>query len=536
MYNLLIVDDEDIIRKGLKILIEDLGIQFSNILEAEDGEKALNIVEKFEPEIILTDVKMPNMDGIELIKRIRQKGLNSRIIILTGYNEFEYAKEAIHYKVSEYLLKPVSSCNVATALNNIIQDIDEEELIRMSEAERDKYLRKIQLNLIQKKAKDILFGIQKEEISFLEFLKQNNIHMSLSNFAVLYAQIKEYRTTGKHADVDEWQEILGKRLKCRLSDIGIASYILTNINNGIIAVINFNDNVWRDIILKFLESFNSGFLKENLKIYWGISQKSTAANDVTKLFRQSKNAILEKVFYKQNCIFFTDDVLQRNNKINVTESDIIKIVSLFETGSNDKMSCFLNGIFCEKDLKSSNTVKNYVDALCEIIIRMVVYLKKNENINSLITNDIQEFIESIAKCDYLMDINKNFIEILLKIRTLLNDKEKVIQGRKSINLAKQFIQQNFHLDLNLDMIANYVSMNYAYFSVLFKRLEGISLIDYIINIRINKAMEYLRDPQYKVYEVADMIGFNDEKYFSKVFKKKTGISPKEYRDNSFLRI
>jgi len=497
MYNLLIVDDEDIIRKGLKILIEDLGIQFSNILEAEDGEKALNIVEKFEPEIILTDVKMPNMDGIELIKRIRQKGLNSRIIILTGYNEFEYAKEAIHFKVSEYLLKPV---------------------------------------LIQKKAKDILFGIQKEEISFLEFLKQNNIHMSLSNFAVLYAQIKEYRTTGKHADVDEWQEILGKRLKCRLSDIGIASYILTNINNGIIAVINFNDNVWRDIILKFLESFNSGFLKENLKIYWGISQKSTAANDVTKLFRQSKNAILEKVFYKQNCIFFTDDVLQRNNKINVTESDIINIVSLFVTGSIDKMSCFLNGIFCEKDLKSSNTVKNYVDALCEIIIRMVVYLKKNENINSLITNDIQEFIESIAKCDYLMDINKNFIEILLKIRTLLNDEEKVIQGRKSINLAKQFIQQNFHLDLNLDMIANYVSMNYAYFSVLFKRLEGISLIDYIINIRINKAMEYLRDPQYKVYEVADMIGFNDEKYFSKVFKKKTGISPKEYRDNSFLRI
>ncbi|WMT41788.1 helix-turn-helix transcriptional regulator [Paenibacillus sp. D2_2] len=147
-----------------------------------------------------------------------------------------------------------------------------------------------------------------------------------------------------------------------------------------------------------------------------------------------------------------------------------------------------------------------------------------------------QFVEELEQCASLLEANKHFVDALVSISNDHHPEGIQIGDHKSIVFVKQFIKNNFHKVINLDMLANQVSMNPSYFSVLFKKEEGISLTDYIVNVRINKAMEYLRDPQFKVYEVATKTGFNDEKYFSKVFKKKVGVTPTEYKEKSIFNM
>ncbi|MNV65136.1 HTH-type transcriptional regulator YesS [compost metagenome] len=212
---------------------------------------------------------------------------------------------------------------------------------------------------------------------------------------------------------------------------------------------------------------------------------------------------------------------------------MISMLRMMDTG---RLEVFINQRCNETSIKGIVTVKEYQDKLCSLLIQVGSGINGSEKAGVFMANNIYQFVEELEECTSLPAANKRFIDTLVLISTY-DHKEGTKSGdNKSIALVKLFIQKNFHKVINLDMLANQVSMNPSYFSVLFKKEEGISLTDYIVNVRINKAMEYLIDPQFKVYEVATKTGFNDEKYFSKVFKKNVGITPKEYKEKSIFNM
>lgn len=181
MYSLLIVDDENIIRKGLRVIIDDLGFSFREVVEAENGVQALAIYEKHKPDIIIVDIQMPHMDGIEFLKKIRDIGADSRVIIFSGYSEFEYAREAIRFKVTEYLLKPIKRQDLEAALKRALDDLDQEkgteELPPGSLSETDG-------NML----KDMLLSAGGSDEVFQMFLSERRIEMPCPHFIILYAQ------------------------------------------------------------------------------------------------------------------------------------------------------------------------------------------------------------------------------------------------------------------------------------------------------------------------------------------------------------
>lgn len=526
MYSLLIVDDENIIRKGLRVIIDDLGFSFREVVEAENGVQALKKYESHKPDIIIVDIQMPHMDGIEFLKKIRDAGADSRVIIFSGYSEFEYAREAIRFKVTEYLLKPIKRRDLEDALKRALDDLDQEkgteELPAGSLSETD-----------GNKLKDMLLSASGSDEAFQLFLTERRIEMPCSYFVVLYAQFTNLQPT-----LDARQRsippaaMLGSKLAAEFPQV----LSVPHVKNSVISIININKDDGLGELRASLTEINEYFQEKGLLLNWGVSGISSKPVHLYTLFKQAKAAFLEKLVCGEEKIYFADELPIRADMLHFNESDITRMISMLRMMEIGKLEDFINQRCNETSVKGVVSVKEYQDKLCSLLIQVGAGMNGSEKAGAYLAHNLHQFVEELEGCTSLPEANKHFIDALVFVSSY-HHKEGTISGdNKSIAIVKRFIQNNFHKVMNLDMLANQVSMNSSYFSVLFKKEEGISLTDYIVNVRINKAMEYLRDPQFKVYEVATKTGFNDEKYFSKVFKKKVGISPKEYKDKSIFHM
>lgn len=528
MYRLLIVEDENIIRAGLRVMIEDLGFPFSIILEAENGLKGLDIVKEFSPEVILTDIKMPRMDGMEFIKKLRGMGSNTIIIILTGYNDFDYVKKAIQYKVIDYLLKPVKRRELKNCLIKAIKEWQEEQDKKLLLTSQSKMVNDAIHDLNEKKLKEILFGIEDNNITFSSFLKTEGIPMPLPYFFVCCGEC--FTADNKDSKVGdcEWEAALKYELLKQFH----YCVILHGIENSVICIIN-SDNENNSVSLSdSLGIINCTMLHFSIIMTWGISRKSQVPDDVPRLFRQSESALSEKILYGRSRIYYADELFSRTLSLHISEKDITNIITLLEMEDYDRLRLFIDLKFRECVLEKHISVKKLAEGLYNIYFQVASYFEGFAFGRSTVVNTADDFLKAIQCCDCLSDVKKMFTETLEKVRPGSGSEDRKSNSRKSLLFAREFIQKNYFKDINLDMVANHISMTPSYFSLLFKKETGESFVDYTTNIRINKALEYLRDPQYKIYEVAVKIGFSDEKYFCKVFKKKIGVSPTEYREKA----
>jgi two-component system response regulator YesN len=524
VYSLLIVDDENIIRKGLRVIIDDLGFSFREVVEAENGVQALAIYEKHKPDIIIVDIQMPHMDGIEFLKKIRDIGADSRVIIFSGYSEFEYAREAIRFKVTEYLLKPIKRQDLEAALKRALDDLDQEkgteELPPGSLSETDG-------NML----KDMLLSAGGSDEVFQMFLSERRIEMPCPHFIILYAQFTHLQL---FLDAGQGSILPATMLGSKLVAVFPQVLSVPHVKNSVISIINIKKGDGLRELRASLTEINEYLREKGLRVNWGVSGISSKSVPLYTLFRQAKAAFMEKLVYGEGGIYFADELPKLANTLHFNESDITQMISMLRMMDTGRLEVFINQRCNETSIKGIVTVKEYQDKLYSLLIQVGSGINGSEKAGVFMANNIYQFVEELEECTSLPAANKRFIDTLVLISTY-DYKEGTKSGdNKSVALVKLFIQKNFHKVINLDMLANQVSMNPSYFSVLFKKEEGISLTDYIVSVRIIKAMEYLRDPQFKVYEVATKTGFNDEKYFSKVFKKNVGITPKEYKEKSIF--
>ncbi|TDT70455.1 AraC family two component transcriptional regulator [Hypnocyclicus thermotrophus] len=453
MKKILVVDDEKFIRLGIATILENNFIDL-DIKLAKNGKEALEIIEKEEFEIIITDINMPTMNGMELLKEVNKLDKKIKTIILSGFNEFEYARQSIQYGVKNYLLKPIDEKELRDNIYEIFNEIEKEN---------------------QNKKKDFI----KDFLIFLERKKYNKIEKLLIKLKKNIKNLTCYYIETTY-------------------NINSLSDIVVNINENQYIILSEKEIDFSDIEYNFLCRSKKESIKDSF-------------NEIEKLKKY-------KIFFEKENITYEN--IKNRKKIEIDNEKIDTIYNYLKYGKIKEIEKEINSLFNDKfinngDIESFEKLHN--------LFYLRIFLKNQDKIEKDILNENFLKIKSKNMKEYINKILESFKKICSIKENSKNIEEVYIEK------ALEYIKQNYNKDINMAVVSNYVSLNYSYFSTIFKKHLEMNFLDYLNKIRIEKAKEYLKRVDYKIYEIAEEVGYKNPKHFSKIFKKIEKITPIEYR-------
>lgn len=528
MYKLLIVDDEPAIRKGIATSInwEIYGIQI--VGEAKNGKEALEMAKTTYPDILITDIRMPLMDGLEFCSLMQMNFPKTKKIILSGYDDFEYAKKAISYNVKEYLLKPVGAQQLIEVIKRITFEIDKENQIELEQMSTRNILNKnyfyIQSELLKK-----LMRISVNDRNYiLSELEKLDIKFVGPFFWILIIEIDDYFKILSDKDYYQMEQFEMNARMCLQSEMGL--YMHTTIglinNNQYVCIVDEQKHDRNQLKKQLTEIIAR--LKEHYKLSISItvSPYTDDIGEFGELYEKALRQSIYKLYVGKGAIIMTSDypdqteISNRLEKLPYTNMDEQEINQLIMQQNELKLKAKIIELFNE--FKRHYTSINQV---IQVVIRIIT-----------ITNRVLDFegeqIEKYLKRNIIFEINQ--LETLDEIENWLMTYLKECLSLKivnrfsnEINKSIQFIKNNYMTILTLEVVAKEVGLSVSYLSRLFKEETGYGFTDFINMERIEQAKKLLLDHQ-KSYQVANAVGFNDYKYFSKVFKKVTGVSPRDW--------
>lgn len=516
MRKLLIVDDEKVIRAGIKIIIERANTSFTKVYEAKNGEEGLDLVKEKDIDLVITDIKMPKMDGITFIKELNKNGKNIRVIILSGYDEFAYAQEALKYGATAYLLKPVDKYELLDFIKQVEGDLDKEAHLVAKEDHINKYIEQFSNNEL-----NYIFlndYITNEEIDkIIDTIQLDVLH---DPYYVAFISLKTNKAN------DPWEENFKKQVNQYLSSLNIKMVCFWDAKGQFIMIVS------QRLELKEFVAFLNTNNFHNLVI--GISQISSRGADIKELYHQACEANKYKIIVpKESLIITYEEINSRSSNNDLPINSIIKTQQMMGAKTNFEIDIQLKNIF---NLELINRSKiHYLEEVVQNINRYIV--QHYHNIIPQFTEPLsQKFrhITDVYRYQHISNYIKDIRAYIFAINDYLWQMNNELITSNGIDMAIKYIKDHYDKDLNMAMVANHVSLNYSYFSQLFKERTNMNFVDYLKEVRVKKSMELLRDPNYKIYEVAEKVGYQNSKHFTKIFRSVTGISPSEYRNKLAL--
>lgn len=540
MFKVMIIDDEPIIRKGLKNIINWKQYDCEICAEAADGVEGAELIKSHCPDIVFTDIKMPEVDGLSMIKEIKDTVADSKIIILTGYRDFDYAQEAIKLGAFDFILKPSKIEELTDVVKRAIKELKFQR-DRTEEIEKLKELYKQNLPILRERLLyDVLSGINTNEE--LIQAKMSLYGMDVENFTLLVVE-NDCEASDNCEREDPYNShlyqfgIINTFEETVSNDFNIISVTLDDKRIAFIVKHPDTRSNYTDLIEKkctYLQDIIANCFGFTVTI--GISSEGLGAMQLLFKLKECMEALEHKFYIGNNSIICYKDLHSffRSEDNSLLEgyqkllSDGIKsgnelLVKKRLKDITDYIECCAGGI-------NRENLKNFYCATVTIINNIRVSVSGAENnTKGLISKDISSLIRMIEKSDNLKELNSILEEISLSVVSRVNKYNS--KGIKLImQRALEFIEENYNEQISLNEIAEYTFVSTYYISRLFKKELGKNFVDYLNEIRITKAKELLKDLRYKTYEVAELVGITDAHYFSKLFKKYESITPSEYRD------
>lgn len=500
MYTLLIADDEKIERDGIKFLLQNYTEELE-IIEAVNGKQAYEMLSRRKVDILLTDIKMPFMNGIELAKKARELDSNLKIILFSGYSEFEYAREAIQMGVLDYILKPVNPEEFDLVIKKIIKNIQAELSSSMAQKKKLAFMEEhIFLGYLGGKDLTILEQKtgQKLRADFLEKWGRMLLVETESNFFEEHAE--------------EIQEVLKKELQLDFY------YLNLNIERSLLLFekeINLDYKVLCEHIIRFMEEH----YKET--IYIALSKEIKEIEELPMAFNELEE-LIENKFYQPNLRFFiAEDLMSGNDKTQIEMkltkliSNDIKLKDIFHLGEHFKL-------LCNHYENPSNYSQLYVKFIFSNIVKEIYLVMEKEEEDSL--NNAIEAIYRSEKISQVIAVTKRSIAQLEE--SLLNNKKNL---RSEVDAVKAYIYQHYQDDLSINLLAEKVYLAPGYLSYIFKKETGENLSKFIKRHRMEQAKYLLENTYMKITQVCTEVGFSNVSYFCQSFREYFGISPDRYR-------
>lgn len=534
MLRLFIADDDRIIRRGLRAIIEEFASEFVIVGEAANGAIALDSIQKTEVDVLITDIKMPVMNGVELIKAVRGLDLKLKIIVLSGFDEYKYVRETMKYGAVDYLLKPVENDALLELLrkvgNDISIEVDKERESRIF----SKNIAESMEVLKERFLKEIIRGDNNPSCAYEQRLKELGINEGKQFILVIVNRDDTY-TIKKSLSGNMF--IVGGLQKHPIYNTLKGKYensILIAEDNGSVLVLFISaekdpGNFKTDILTTLSELKESIRASCNFSVTMGISGLIYSLNRADFAYNQALFA-LQRRFYegKDRLIEYIsgDCCYDRINESQLNEQ-VETLFNFIEIGDSNKVKKSILALLDKLD--KNNIEPAQYREICSNIVRKISALSRE--FKDIIENsgaeelDLIYFIEELDTLSELRDfVSNGFCKITEKINAVRSERSKRI-----IEIAKDYIQNHYNSDISLKAVAEHIYLNPTYFSELFKNETGENFIDYLIETRISIAKKLLAKPEIKVYEVSQMVGYDEPVSFNRVFKKVVGVSPSEYR-------
>lgn len=531
-----LVEDEMVIRRGIKNSIdwEKEGYIFCG--EASDGELAYPMIIKEKPDILITDIRMPFMDGLELCKLVKKELPNIKILILSGYDEFDYAKEAIRLGVTGYLLKPISSGKLLEALNGV------SESIRREKEDKD---------LVRKYMEEMRENTEHEKQKFFEQMIAGNLSMA---DALETGKKYEMNLSAGMYNLLLFRFTLGEENRKSGELLGEAEYAIEKLTERLEYVFEFQRGVegWAFLLMADNEEQMSERVKElskdleeimknysTIAYFGGIGQPVARLRELEESFREAERALAARFTMELNRIISVEDIRMAQNVDTLDDIEITSFGEIEKTrtmlekflnnGAEDEIDEFVDvyiNELPEENLKSV-LMRQYI--IMDAYIVMMSFCEKIEGIEGEMQAQSEELKNSMKTSQTLEEI-KNYIRMLLKKIIGVRD---TISGRRYsdiIEIAKDQIRKTYMSDeISLNTIAAEVGMSPSYFSSIFSKEMGKTFVEYLTEIRMDRAKELLMCSSMKTSEIGYEVGYKDPHYFSYIFKKTQNCTPKEFR-------
>lgn len=532
MIRVVVADDENRICKLIMKLIQWDDIGMTIVGTANNGVETLELIKKEKPDIVITDIRMPGYDGLDMIERAKKINKDVEFIIISGYSHFEYAKRAIGYGVKDYLLKPINKEELLNALLRVKGDLLKKKGYMNLENEYKDYL-KNDGNIIRKSFLDNLIlvdGSNFVQYSLEEINKKYHFYFQPYLFRVVALKLDQ--TLGK--DIQGIRNYMEKILETICLSLQEFIYDIDGVIKNDFAYILMNyreeDNqLIQDELLKILEDFRRKIPKsQNIDLTLGYGEEVREIGSIKVSFDSAKLSIDNRIIEGTNRLIQHNEIKVDKAELKekflaFSEVFVKKIKRLDRGGIKEDLS------HLKKEISQISIGGRELKTLILDIANIYSLTLKTNNIR--IDHETEEYkslensVENCLSPECLFDKLWEYIETSLS----LLEKNSINKNTVQINQAKEFIEANYMNNITLEDVGNYIGFNPSYFSSIFKKETGTSFVEYLSMVRIEKAKDLLKEPDLKIQDICLMVGYNDVKYFSKLFIKHTGLKPKEYR-------
>lgn len=529
MYKVIIADDEPKVSQLIKNLIDWETLNLEHAATAHDGYEAFDLIKKHNPDIVITDVRMPGYDGIELIKNAKEFNQNIDFIVVSGYQHFDYAYNAIKYGVKDYFLKPLKKNEINATLSKMVSKYSDKVKQDLNNLES---LKKLRIELLEK----IYHASDIDSLKSKTIYQINDLYNLSLNEGCYQAIIIKPDFEYQHEYKEAMRILLDKILKIAEQNLNKVCYefVSASFEDKIFIVVNFTEdnkkqlrkalnsiidesNLFKDVFKDLIVTICTG----NVYSRFDLIEQSA---------EQAKEAMLDRIVLGCGKInSYNQDMHSNDSQASmITFESRKKLLDYIDIFDSEGVRLTIDGIE-ENTRKAPMISGRTVSGTVHEVMDIVVYGLKNQlNISSDKSDIINEF-NMIADLqnnvrDMFNVLRKYAIRIMVEIQ-----KDMKAEASRPIKQIQNYINKNYSCDINLEKMSEMAGFNATYFSVLFKKETGMGFAEYLINIRIKVAKRLLADTNKNILDICLEVGYNDIKHFTKQFKKITKLTPSEYR-------
>ena len=530
MLKVMIVDDEYYFREALKISLPWQELGFSICGEAKNGKDALNMVDDLDPDIILVDINMPIMDGLEFVQELRKRGSNHKIVILTGHSEFQYAKAAVKLGVYNYILKPINEKELTETLTDLKKDIETEINIKI-EYNRLKQQVKESVPLLKEKfLNELIQGtLPRNKNAVAKRMEYLNISFTSEYYRVVTIEINFEGS--EIVDMQLWKFAVSN-ISCELIEEYFPYEICYDSSDRICIIVGVGRNSQENrlILESRLELIRAAVSKHlGFTVTIGVGNEKKSLLDISASYKESLVALKNMLTKGKDRVITYYSVEESEIRINLfTAVDRNQLLIHLRTGDSKEIMNLLSQIFTEIGTEDLHHEILYVICVEMAAICMEYIIELGITLKEVLPNNLLNIIEEIQSKRSIQEI-REYMERIFKNTLEAASRSRSSKASVLVEGVKSYIHENYgNSEMNIDEIARNLYVNYSHLCFIFKRDTGITINEYLTEYRMIKAKELFDAGNNLVLDVAARVGYADANYFGKCFKKHYGLSPSKY--------